>query len=877
MEDGYVLVHVLEALVPGMYLGDNPSCEIVVGDVAMCRTIPSTLQSENAAFPTGEEEPVVHVRAFDSEGTSVGLVVVPVATLVPLEVWNVWYAMDESQMPERHDAAEVSQDEMPKMHLLLQFVSKDVAAEESRQVREMRNQDFLLRALQQLNASLEAKVLVHQGLGVQVGQYGAASVEGLDAAARLLLNANSTAEFLAAAATRSSSTGLLQQPTSTRGRATEQVVRTDGGSDAATTALLTTPLDDHTKCVEPYQTVIAAMQERQRLYDDQEFQIQKLTQALAAQEQKTMELHDRMREAAQRAAADLEAESERVRQVTACRGGLELQIVELQQELTLQKSRENSLQRHSNLLESELAAMREKCASLDALEEQAQTMQREVEDERNARKLLESKFGEQSQQLSRLNEETQREQQRATGDTSLSKPERTSAEALQLRKYEALARDHTIDMQMLSEQVDMMTRTISVLEGEVASYKDIIEREKQARKEVERKFEEEELRPFRIAVEESRASVRQAFEDAAAAASEAEAAQSKAASLKRDLVQALADLAIERRRATESGQRHSTQSGLQERFVILQEKNAELKSFQEEARRVSDRHATEIAQHARVGAQLCQERDQLCAEVGKLRQALSMTEQQLQELRLLHEQTTKGLATVRATADSTEVLHQELQKAQDELRELRASRNKLSQEYGDAVAKFKENTLGRDSRFIEMDETLQERNNEIKLLMYRLQELSSRYTPTKGDAIDVVVAKWVDGFRPAVPFFRLSQGLYLFGRRVVTCKVAGEKPVIKVGGTFIGFDKFLELHASEELERLLNFDMDERTGLPKFLEAQQIVQAMDKMGAIDEIRELNESNHQHHQKHLQPDKSRQRRSRSAQTSGTLQRSVSACN
>lgn len=95
--------------------------------------------------------------------------------------------------------------------------------------------------------------------------------------------------------------------------------------------------------------------------------------------------------------------------------------------------------------------------------------------------------------------------------------------------------------------------------------------------------------------------------------------------------------------------------------------------------------------------------------------------------------------------------------------------------------------------------------------------------------------------------------------------------MIKVGGTFIGFDKFLELHASEELERLLNFDMDERTGLPKFLEAQQIVQAMDKMGVIDEIRELNES------KHLQQDKPRQRRSRSAQTSGTLQRSVSACN
>ena len=49
-------------------------------------------------------------------------------------------------------------------------------------------------------------------------------------------------------------------------------------------ALACIPLSQVPRCVEPYQTVIAAMQERQRLYDDQEFQIQKLTQALAAQE-----------------------------------------------------------------------------------------------------------------------------------------------------------------------------------------------------------------------------------------------------------------------------------------------------------------------------------------------------------------------------------------------------------------------------------------------------------------------------------------------------------------------------------------------------------------------------------------------------------------
>merc|ERR1711881_206634 len=115
--------------------------------------------------------------------------------------------------------------------------------------------------------------------------------------------------------------------------------------------------------------------------------------------------------------------------------------------------------------------------------------------------------------------------------------------------------------------------------------------------------------------------------------------------------------------------------------------------------------------------------------------------------------------------------------------------------------------------------TLESRNQEIKLLMYRVQELSSRYTPCKSDVIDVVLAKWINGYRPAVPFFRLAQGLYLFGRRQVICKISNDKPVFRVGGGFIGFDKFLELYASEELERLLSYEMDDASKAPKFSQA----------------------------------------------------------
>jgi len=137
----------------------------------------------------------------------------------------------------------------------------------------------------------------------------------------------------------------------------------------------------------------------------------------------------------------------------------------------------------------------------------------------------------------------------------------------------------------------------------------------------------------------------------------------------------------------------------------------------------------------------------------------------------------------------------------------------------------------------DLEIVLEERNHEIKLLMYRVQELSSKYTPVRGDPVDNVLAKWVNGYRPAVPFFRLSSGSYLFGRRQVLCKIVNEKPVFRVGGGFVSFDKFLELHASEELERLLTYDMDEKTGEPKFLEAQKVRQAWEETGGPEEIRE----------------------------------------
>ena len=72
-----------------------------------------------------------------------------------------------------------------------------------------------------------------------------------------------------------------------------------------------------------------------------------------------------------------------------------------------------------------------------------------------------------------------------------------------------------------------------------------------------------------------------------------------------------------------------------------------------------------------------------------------------------------------------------------------------------------------DMKQEELEKTMEARNHEIKLLMHRVQELSSQYTAVKKDPIDVAMARYINGFRPAVPFFRLAPGLYMFGRRQV--------------------------------------------------------------------------------------------------------------
>ena len=114
------------------------------------------------------------------------------------------------------------------------------------------------------------------------------------------------------------------------------------------------------------------------------------------------------------------------------------------------------------------------------------------------------------------------------------------------------------------------------------------------------------------------------------------------------------------------------------------------------------------------------------------------------------------------------------------------------------------------SRIKTAQQQLIRRADEVRSLMDRVQELSSRYTPLKSDPLDVSMAKYIVGYRPAVPFVRLSSGKYLFGTREVFATLKNEKPVFRVGGGFLSFGDLLESCTHEELRKIMDRDAMER-------------------------------------------------------------------
>ncbi|CAE6913379.1 unnamed protein product [Symbiodinium microadriaticum] len=280
------------------------------------------------------------------------------------------------------------------------------------------------------------------------------------------------------------------------------------------------------------------------------------------------------------------------------------------------------------------------------------------------------------------------------------------------------------------------------------------------------------------------------------------------------------------------------QEELREELRSLGERNEalreQLRTLHQETRKVSERVDREVADHIEVQRHDVEANKAKLGDSSEIRRQLAQASSRTQELQTLKDQSERALEASKKSSHRTEDLARQLHQLQEDLGASLRERNQLHEAVEQLTVQFREDVFRQSQRHLELEGLIEDRNNEIKLLMYRLQELSSRYVPVKADATDMVLSRWINGYRPAVPFFRLAQGLYLFGRRQVVCKISNDKPVFRIGGGFVGFEKFLEQFAAEELERLLTYELDEKTGEPKFLVAKQL---LEESGMVEEIRQ----------------------------------------
>jgi len=834
MAEGYVLVHVLEVLVPGKDLGDAPSCEVALADATAQCPVPSTLEGENIALPIpGDADPVVYVRARDSEQRPVGMVVVPVSALVPMEIWNVWYAMDDGS----EDVEEKPAEETPKMHLLLEHVPAEAAAQETKQSRDMRTQDFLLRALQQLNASLEAKVM----------EQGSATT----ASAGPRRGAPAMRSRTAASGTSGASGGLKPlraagalAPRRSAPAKEESPVPEPNGEDKE--ERLRMQEEAFKLRLAPYERAIAALEEKQRLYDDQEARIRALSKALEEQQSRSQVLVHRLQEELQQTRHEAEQERVSLREVASTRAVSQQRVGELEQEVALRKSHEESLQQRLALMEGEIQMVHQKGQAVQVAEDEARRAVESVESLRLTRQRLQDQLQEQGRELSTLREENWQlkedrgreiEKARAISEREILAKETLQLELLQLQDQ---VRDKEAEAKLARERAENCQRQVATLENEVSSLQALLERERQHRSQLDHKLGQLEMQKLDSTLDEHRTLVRGLRHDLEKARQELSDERGRSNTMEVEMAAAKKDLVRGQRQLEEIRNQVTSQDELREEIRSLSERNEalreQMRTMQQECRKVTERVEAELKEQLEMQRRANEEREAKMADHAELKRQLSVAVSKVEELQLLQDQTLRALEASRKTSQSSEDLAQQLHQLQEELGTSLRDRNELHEHVEKATGQFREDIFAQNRRQSELEAMLEDRNNEIKLLMYRLQELSSRYVPAKADATDMILARWINGYRPAVPFFRLSQGLYLFGRRQVICKISNDKPVFRVGGGFVGFEKFLEQFASEELERLLTYDLDDKTGEPKFLEGLKAKQIIEESGLVEELR-----------------------------------------
>jgi HK97 family phage major capsid protein len=151
----------------------------------------------------------------------------------------------------------------------------------------------------------------------------------------------------------------------------------------------------------------------------------------------------------------------------------------------------------------------------------------------------------------------------------------------------------------------------------------------------------------------------------------------------------------------------------------------------------------------------------------------------------------------------------------DKKREIEELEAELAEK--DAMVKSLEDTLKeKDEEVDQLEQILKDKDDMIAELERQLEELEkakqkpepkpkaepkpkpavdANYRAKKGDMVDELLAKYLEGINCRVPFKRLGDGYYLFGTRKIYCKILNGKLVVRVGGGYMIIEEFIQTYS----------------------------------------------------------------------------------
>ncbi|CAD7943706.1 unnamed protein product [Amoebophrya sp. A25] len=566
----------------------------------------------------------------------------------------------------------------------------------------------------------------------------------------------------------------------------------------------------------PYRQMVKAMKRKEEVLLREVEQLPCLRRLLEDAESRIDLLHDRCRETEQELAAACtraeEAETQALERTSAVESRRAALLSELQ--ALEERGREQQASQEQQL--AQMRGLEEELAGHASLAEELETWRVQLGEELQRRLDLEDQHLQlETQMAKQVQEHREREIQAAAKRDGLAKQlaierEKRNVTEEQADRLQYELKRKQAQIALYEDKVESCTRENETLKLNCEKMRELWEREAKHKMEVEERWVSSVREQMLRRTEECEANV--------------QALQKENAELKQKL-------AAETERATElsshgnsnfcdifdatmkRSEQQEDYSGLLLLCRKLEAENADLRTqiscslqaaeaFWKERDQQMQEKQTEMEETKR-------EREEARASLmllSKEEESLEMRNKQL-KLRLAHLE--QQLRAACSAAALTESLHDELTCLAQEKDQLSDAKEDLLRHLLEVTKEYREVVSTADTRVADVQRSLLQRNEEVRLLMLRIQELSSKYVPMRSDPTDVILARYIHAFRPAVPFTRLLSGVYHFGTKQVQIRVSNDRPVFRIGGGFLSFERFLETYSAEELDKILdNYNHD---------------------------------------------------------------------